>query len=562
MGLLADLTPSGPQPGDRLGHYQLLTEVGSGGMGRVWAARQEGALQRLVAIKTALCDSSQTKEFERVFMDEARIASLIHHPHVCGVYELGEATDVLYLVMEWSDGGTLLELVDESPDGKLAAPVAAYIATKVCAGLHASHELEDELGDPLNVVHRDVTPQNILFAANGHIRLADFGVAKAQGQLHKATETGEIKGKLSYMAPEQLTGKDVDRRVDVFALGCVLYESSLGTRPFHGDGALSTLYQILEQDVKTPRTLDPDYPEELERIVLRALAKEPADRYQSAEDMRQDLEVWLAGCDEVVADADISQLVNERLRDSIDERQKNIENAILRLDHPEQFQQKQDTEDTFAQVTPAPAATIEASSAPSETTRWLVPGLVGGVAIGAAAVFAIASTANVADVQPPTVAAVSTPGVAGLSGPDSVELMHAKAETVRVVVLAQPAEAAIQVDGQVPRRGLYSGEFQKSDEPRTVTVSAPKHQTVTRQVVFKDNIELVIKLERELQEQQRGLRAERSVAKSQRQEKDLNAGKVKLGHSKLSETSYGSSKTEQNLVPGRRSLDQENPFGD
>ena len=114
----------------------------------------------------------------------------------------------------------------------------------------------------------------------------------------------------------------------------------------------------------------------------------------------------------------------------------------------------------------------------------------------------------------------------------------------------------------MPRRGLYSGEFQKSGEPRTVTVSAPKHQTVTRQVVFKDNVELVIKLERELQEQQRGLRAERSVAKSQRQEKDLNAGKEKLCHSKLSETSYGSSKTEQNLVPGRRSLDQENPFGD
>src|SRR5690606_30651422 len=132
------------------GQYQLLAQVGSGGMGRVWAARQVGALQRLVAIKTALTEGAQTAEFERVFLDEARIASLIHHPHVCGVYELGEEKGVLFLVMEWSDGGTLLEVLKRQPGGVLQPVMASAIVAKVCAGLHAAHELEDECGEALN----------------------------------------------------------------------------------------------------------------------------------------------------------------------------------------------------------------------------------------------------------------------------------------------------------------------------------------------------------------------------------------------------------------------------
>src|SRR5688572_31140933 len=302
-------------------------------MGRVWAARQVGSpLQRLVAVKTAISGQSQTAEFQRLFMDEARIASLIHHPHVCGVYELGEEQGVLYLVMEWSDGGTLLEVLKRQPGSVLEPMIAAAIVAKVCAGLHAAHELEDETGAALNVVHRDVTPQNILLSSQGHVRLADFGVAKAQGQIHRPTETGEVKGKLNYMAPEQLTSKLVDRRVDIFALGCVLYECTTGRRPFQGDGALSTLYQILEHEVDSPVNLVPEYPAELARIVLKALSKQAAARYQTAEEMQKELEAWLITQNAIVGETQLARLVMDALGDSVRARNELIELAIERFD--------------------------------------------------------------------------------------------------------------------------------------------------------------------------------------------------------------------------------------
>lgn len=551
MGLLDDSTPAGPQPGDKLGQYQLLTAVGAGGMGRVWAARQEGALQRLVAIKTALCDSSQTKEFERVFMDEARIASLINHQHVCGVYELGEADSVLYLVMEWSDGGTLLELIDESPGGKLSPPIAAYIAAKVCSGLHAAHELEDELGDALNVVHRDVTPQNILFSTNGQIRLADFGVAKAQGQLHRATETGEIKGKLSYIAPEQLTGKTVDRRVDVFALGCVLYEASLGTRPFHGDGALSTLYQILEQEVEPPQSMDPSYPAQLQRILMKALAKEPAERYQSAEDMRQELEAWLASSQSTITEATISELVNDRLRETIDQRQQQIDSAILRIDHPEQFAEQEEAQRSLSHPSSTPAAPLETvipAQGKAGGGGWLLPGLLVGLTLGALGVFAWTDTF------------VQTPAPEVVAGRQSTsEPVQPASEsenqsddgTVRVVVLATPEGAAIQVDSQAPRLGLYTADFKRSEAERLITVTAPNYKSQTRRVAFDQDIELVIDLEPD--EQPGAKPGAKAVTSAVRRPRKKPRAAVK--------PPTVSPKPRQKPDPTRRVLDLDNPFG-
>src|SRR3954471_24883684 len=164
--------------------------------------------------------------------------------------------------MEWSDGASLRDVLDAAPAKRIPAELAAFIGANVAAGLHAAHELADDDGHPLGVVHRDVSPQNVLVSLRGHVRLADFGVAKARGQQHRPTETGEVKGKLSYMAPEQITSKLIDRRADVFALGCVLYESTLGVRPFHGSDAMATMYKILEAPLTPPRSVEPDFPEE------------------------------------------------------------------------------------------------------------------------------------------------------------------------------------------------------------------------------------------------------------------------------------------------------------
>ncbi len=317
------------KPGYRLGRYELVSAVGSGGMGRVWAARDTFAPgMRLVAVKTALREAASDPEAERLFTDEARVASLVQHPNVCPVYELGKDHGALYLVMAWCDGGSLREILSNAENQRLSPELSAGIVARVAAGLHAAHELTDADGSLLGVVHRDVSPQNILVTSTGHVMVADFGIARARGQLHRPTETGEIKGKLSYLAPEQITTREFDRRADVFAAGCVLYEASVGSRAFHGTDALATMYQILERGVEPPSKILPDYPPELERIVLKALTKSVTDRYQTAEALQLDLEEWLAQNRKVVSERLIGDALKAALGPTVTGRNKAIQEAI------------------------------------------------------------------------------------------------------------------------------------------------------------------------------------------------------------------------------------------
>ena len=322
------------KPGDTLGPYQLLLPIGIGGMGRVWVAREPGALARtrLVAIKTAISEDAASEGYWKVLLDEARIASIIQHPNVCAIHALERERGIVYLVMDYSDGGSLRELLDAVPGRRLEAPLAARIAARVCSGLDAAHDLIGDDGEPMGVVHRDVSPQNILLSSVGEVKLTDFGVAKARGQVHAPTQTGEVKGKLSYMAPEQVTTKDVDRRADVFALGCVLYEASVGARPFHGDDALATLYQLLEQPVPKPSERLPGFPPGLEAIVLKALAREPSERYQTCEEMGRDLEAWLSHERFMVTDSDIAKAVTSALGTKIAARSADISAATKAIE--------------------------------------------------------------------------------------------------------------------------------------------------------------------------------------------------------------------------------------
>jgi eukaryotic-like serine/threonine-protein kinase len=312
-------------PASKIGRYQLVAPIGAGGMGRVWVALDTAApTLRLVAIKTTLAGAGTPRDFWAMLSDEASLASRINHPNVCATYELGEEDGTHFLVMEWSDGASLRDVLDSAPNKRIPCELAAYIGASVAAGLHAAHELSDDLGHSLNVVHRDVSPQNVLVSLRGHVRLADFGVAKARGQQHRATETGEVKGKLSYMAPEQVTSKAIDRRADVFALGCLLYEACLGVRPFHGADALATMYKILEEALTPPRALEPAFPEALEAVLLKALAKDPDARYATAEDLRAALMDYLSSTRRFFADKHVAQLLNGTLGEGLRERNRAI----------------------------------------------------------------------------------------------------------------------------------------------------------------------------------------------------------------------------------------------
>lgn len=283
--------------GQMLGRYELLIAIAQGGMGTVWAARDRGspAGDRIVAVKTMLPSLSSDEHCKRMFLTESRIASGIEHPNVCAILDQGEQSGVLYFVMEWIDGDSLVALIGGSSRQQarpVPFPVAVRIGIEAARGLHAAHELRDEDGTLIGLVHRDVSPHNILITRGGSVKIADFGVAKAMALVdNPTTNTGHMKGKLHFMAPEQVYGEDIDRRTDVFALGIVLYQLTTGRHPFAAGHDLATMARIARPEpVEAPSTLVADYPPALEAAVTRALAKNPDERFATMADLAAALE--------------------------------------------------------------------------------------------------------------------------------------------------------------------------------------------------------------------------------------------------------------------------------
>jgi serine/threonine-protein kinase len=286
-------------PGQSLGRYELLAQVARGGMGQVWAARLKGArgFQKLVAIKTLLPELGNDVRIEQMLLEEARIASLIQHQNVVQTTELGEHQGLLYLVMEWLDGESLAFVLKRAEERlAIPLPVAVNLVAQACRGLHAAHELTSDLGVHLGVVHRDVSPHNVLVTHSGVVKLVDFGIAKAMNQDSSFTENGEVKGKYSYMAPEQVLGENVDRRADIFSLGITLYLTTTGRHPFK-TGDKANLIRALTSDAPPvrPSVHVPGYPSALEAVIMKALAKAPDDRYESTQAMRLALESAVPG---------------------------------------------------------------------------------------------------------------------------------------------------------------------------------------------------------------------------------------------------------------------------
>ena len=340
--LIDDAPRDALRRGTRLGRYELLVPIAKGGMARVWAARLHGqrGFSKTVAIKTILPHLAEEPEFERMFLDEARIAAGVHHPNVCEIYELGEEGKVLYLAMEWVNGESFVTVLRSSLGAAPAIsarestkiePIHPHLAARIVSdaamGLHAAHNLQDEDGQQLGVVHRDVSPHNILLSAEGSVKVADFGVAKALGQM-TATAAGQIKGKMAYMAPEQVEGRAVDRRSDIWSLGVVLYEASTGRKPFSGDGDAAVMHSILTGDFVSPMRLVRGYPAELEQIIARALTRDPGKRYATSERMSIAIQEFLGRSGSVVTQSHISALVQQRVGPQLERRRAKIKAAL------------------------------------------------------------------------------------------------------------------------------------------------------------------------------------------------------------------------------------------
>lgn len=276
-------------PIETLGRYQLLRRLARGGMGELWLARTTGAAgwEKLVAIKTILPHLTDQPEFIERFIDEARIATTLTHGNIVPVFDLGHADGRYFIAMEFVDGWdlrTLLRRVTAAGD-RVPDELAVYIASEVCRGLDYAHGRTDEQGRSLGIVHRDISPANVLLSRDGEVRIVDFGIASAERRLNR-TLTGELRGKFAYMSPEQAAGEPLDGRSDLFSLGSVLYEMLAGQKPFTAENDMAVLKLVQHGRFRPLRELRPDLDPVLERVVERALGREPSARFNDAAAMQ------------------------------------------------------------------------------------------------------------------------------------------------------------------------------------------------------------------------------------------------------------------------------------
>ena len=312
--LAEDSVAPSPVPPERIGGHELVFRLASGGMADVYLARDGSGLSSdgVVAIKRVHRHLVGQPEYRDMFLDEARIAFQISHPNVCEVLDFGESNGEYYLAMEYLVGEPLARLMNRvanDTERDAAAPVACRLARTVadaCKGLHAAHEATDPHGASLGVVHRDVTPRNLFLTYSGRAKVLDFGIATAAMRLH-ANAGGELRGNLAYMAPERLTGDQVDRRIDIWALGVTFWEMLAMRRLFKRDTPTATVEAVVYDEIVPPSAIVTGIPNGLDDIVLRALERDPNVRWQTAKEMEEAIDDVLRAQPAVVGPADLSE---------------------------------------------------------------------------------------------------------------------------------------------------------------------------------------------------------------------------------------------------------------
>src|SRR6266542_1179637 len=279
------------------GKYRLLAELGQGGTSHIFLAVAQGpsGFNKLVVLKLLKAELAEDEECRNMFLNEARLAARLHHPNVVQTNEVFEDNGRPVMVMEYLEGAPLSKILLRSREAvrTLSMPMHLRIICEVLNGLHYSHELKDYDGTPLGLVHRDMTPQNIFISFDGRVALLDFGIAKLSVSVAE-TQAGVLKGKIRYMAPEQVLGEPVDRRTDVFAVGILLWEAIAQEKMWRGLTDATVMHDVVNGNIPSPRTVRADVPDSLEAICMKALALRPDDRYATAAEVQADLEDWLS----------------------------------------------------------------------------------------------------------------------------------------------------------------------------------------------------------------------------------------------------------------------------
>jgi serine/threonine protein kinase len=347
-----------------LGEYELLAKIARGGMATVYVARKSGAagFERLVALKVCHAHLSEDEEFVSMFLDEARLAASIRHPNVVGTLDVSDA-DTLYLVMEYIEGVTLASVVNKALRDKQRIPpgVALRVMMDALTGLHAAHELRDASGEHLGLVHRDVSPQNVIVGVDGASRITDFGIAYAAAR-STVTNDGRIKGKFSYLSPEQVKSEPATRQMDVFSAGIVLWEALTQRTLFRRATDVGTIQAMLQEPILPPSSFVPDLPAGVDAVVLEALERDPAKRYATAADFAEAIDSLRV---EGMTMRGVATYVESTFRVELDEVRRAIREPADGSGRARTLPGRSISSDQLSRVTPAGS---EPSSSPSKSS--------------------------------------------------------------------------------------------------------------------------------------------------------------------------------------------------
>ena len=313
------------------GKYTLIDRIAVGGMAEIFLARQAGldGFEKTIVIKRIRPHLSKQGSFVRMFLNEGKLAAQLNHPNIVQIYDLGRIGESYYIAMEYIFGRDMRRIIPKADSLEIPFPMvyALKIASSVCEGLYYAHQKADPYGNPLNIVHRDVTPENVFVSFDGTVKILDFGIAKAANQIIQ-TDAGEIKGKLSYMSPEQCRGMSLDCRSDLFSLGAALFEWVTGFRLFTGDSEVAIIKSIIEAKIYAPSYFKADIPKPVEEILMRALEKDRERRYQTAWDMQYAIDQFLTHYEFTPSNIHISNFLKQLFEDELEEEQSRVARRI------------------------------------------------------------------------------------------------------------------------------------------------------------------------------------------------------------------------------------------
>ena len=522
------------RPGTQFGKYQLLASIGQGGMADVFLAVAQGpaGFNKLLVIKRLrLARPSDEPEYIGMFLDEARLAARLNHPNVVQTNEVGEHEGAYFIAMEYLEGQAFNRIISRAKSIPSTLPILLRILADALAGIHYAHELADFDGSPLNVVHRDISPHNILVTYDGQTKVVDFGIAKATTRSSQTT-VGVLKGKVTYMSPEQARCHNVDRRADIFVLGIVLWEITAGRKMWKGSPEMRVVNSLFTGEIPKLEQARPDAPAELVRICARALAVDPDQRYATAAEMRSDLLAYLENTGQRAGTEEVAHLTQSLFADKRSEFKKVIEHqlrglkssgqvALLELSSAGPSSSRSSQSSTRSQVlpnlSPPPTTTDSGFSrrVPPRPRRLLLPSLA---AMGVIVVLGLA-TLKVIQRAPEQ----ATPSEPAAAAPENVRSAPAEpssaasqeppppvvaATTVELTVRASPESAKIYLDDALLPSNPFSGKFPLDGARHRVRVEAKGFEDHNELALFDQDVSL----EFDLSQKSSGSRVKRKAA--------------------------------------------------